>query len=305
MSGYYPPPQGPPVMQQPGYPPAGPPGYPPPAAGYPPPATGYPPPDAGYPPPAAAGYAPPGGPGYGAPPPQAMGMQALNVPPGLDYLLQVDHLLIKQKVELMEALLGCEGRNKYKIYNGAGQEIYKAEEENDCCTRNCLGPNRPFDLEITDQQGNELIHLYRPLRCTSCFFPCFLQVLEVYSPPGTLVGTVEQEWSILEPKYSVKDAEGNVVLRIEGPMCTFSICGRYVEFNVLTPDGSTEVGKISKQWPGLLKEIFTDADVFGINFPMDLDVRMKAVLLGAVFLIDFNFFEKKGNEERDQFGMLD
>ena len=103
-------------------------------------------------------------------------------------------MIVKQKVELIEAFLGFEGNNKYKIYNGAGQEIYKAKEDVDCCTRNLLGPNRPFDLEVTDLGGNELIHLYRPFRCTSCLFPCFLQVMEVYSPPGTLVGTVEQEW---------------------------------------------------------------------------------------------------------------
>lgn len=45
------------------------------------------------------------------------------------------------------------------------------------------------------------------------------------------------------------------------------------------------VGRISKQWAGLIKESLTDTDNFGINFPMDLDVRMKAVLLGACFLI--------------------
>ena len=109
-------------------------------------------------------------------------------------ILQVDHLLVKQKKELLETFLGFEGKNKYKIYNAAGQELYKAKEDTDCCTRNFLGANRPFDLEICDLAENELIHLYRPLRCTSCFFPCFLQVLEVYSPPGNLIGTVEQEW---------------------------------------------------------------------------------------------------------------
>jgi hypothetical protein len=72
----------------------------------------------------------------------------------------------------------------------------------------------------------------------------------------------------------------------------------------LSPDGETEVGKISKQWSGLLREAFTDADNFGISFPMDLDVRMKAVLLGAMFLIDFMFFEKAKNEETDGIGML-
>ena len=60
---------------------------------------------------------------------------------------------------------------------------------------------------------------------------------------------------------------------------------------MLAPDGQTEVGKISKKWSGRFKESFTDADNFGISFPMDLDVKMKAVLLGAQFLIDFMFFE--------------
>jgi hypothetical protein len=40
------------------------------------------------------------------------------------------------------------------------------------------------------------------------------------------------------------------------------------------------------------------------SFPMDLDVRAKATLLGACFLIDYMFFEKKANKEQDGFGML-
>ena len=75
-------------------------------------------------------------------------------------------------------------------------------------------------------------------------------------------------------------------------------------FQVLSPDGTTQVGKISKQWSGLLREAFTDADNFGVSFPMDLDVRMKATLLGALFLVDFMFFEKQKNEESDGLGML-
>lgn len=45
------------------------------------------------------------------------------------------------------------------------------------------------------------------------------------------------------------------------------------------------IGQIRKQWSGLLKEVFTDTDNFGIQFPMDMDVKMKAVLMGACFLI--------------------
>jgi len=47
----------------------------------------------------------------------------------------------------------------------------------------------------------------------------------------------------------------------------------------------TPIGRISKVWSGLIKEIFTDADNFGIVFPVDLDVNMKTLMLGACILI--------------------
>ncbi len=34
---------------------------------------------------------------------------------------------------------------------------------------------------------------------------------------------------------------------------------------VMSADGAQEVGKISKQWSGLAKEFFSDADNFGIQ----------------------------------------
>lgn len=155
-----------------------------------------------------------------------------------------------------------------------------------------------------DNSGIEVIHLCRPLACSSCCFPCCLQSLEVLSPTAGRIGSVEQEWTLCYPSFKIKNQSGDTMLRIEGPFCTFSLCGD-VEFKVcnkksifvsfifslkisnsqiVSLDG-TEVGKISKQWSGLAKEMFTDADNFGINFPMDLNVQMKAVMLGACMLI--------------------
>lgn len=226
----------------------------------------------------------------------------MNCPPGLEYLTTIDQLLVKQKVELLEALVGFETNNKFTIKNSLGQKVYYAVEDNDCCTRNCCGPARPFDMKVLDNYRNEVVHLYRPLACSSCCFPCCLQSMEVSAPPGTIVGTVEQEWSICNPQFAIKNHMGEVVLRIEGPVCTWSICGD-VEFKVLSLTGE-QIGKISKQWSGLVREVFTDADFFGITFPLDLDVRMKATLMGACFLIDAMFFEKAGNQETDRPGMF-
>ncbi|XP_022914407.1 phospholipid scramblase 2-like isoform X2 [Onthophagus taurus] len=214
-----------------------------------------------------------------------------NCPPGLEYLTLIDQLIVKQKIEILEVITGYESKNKFSIRNSLGQKVYYAVEDNDCCTRNCCGPLRPFDMKILDNYGHEVIHLHRPLACDSCLFPCCLQSMEVSSPPGNVVGSVEQEWTLCCPSFKVNNSSGETVLRIEGPFCTMSICGD-VEFKVMSADGGTQVGKISKQWSGLIREAYTDSDNFGITFPMDLDVRMKAVMLGACFLIDAMFFEK-------------
>ena len=53
-----------------------------------------------------------------------------------------------------------------------------------------------------------------------------------------------------------------------------------------------EIARISKKWSGLLKEAYTDSDTFGVTFSKNLDNHSKYILLGAVFLIDFLYFEK-------------
>lgn len=54
---------------------------------------------------------------------------------------------------------------------------------------------------------------------------------------------------------------------------------------VLSADGSQKVGKVSKNWSGFLTELATDADNFGISFQVELDVKTKAVMIGACMLI--------------------
>ena len=50
-------------------------------------------------------------------------------------------------------------------------------------------------------------------------------------------------------------------------------------------DDEFQVGKITKQWTGLASEMFTDADNFGINFPLDLDVKVCLPFFSTSLLI--------------------
>ncbi|XP_075246785.1 phospholipid scramblase 1-like isoform X2 [Convolutriloba macropyga] len=221
-------------------------------------------------------------------------------PPGLEYLTQVDQILIHQVVELLEAFTGWETKNRYVLKNTLGQQVYYAMEDSDLCMRQCCGPTRGFIIHITDNLGQEVIKVQRDFKCCAGFSwlagcSCCAYEVSIESPPGQLIGFVRQECSPWHPKFSIRDADGQKVLMVNGPCCVCQgawCCEQ--EFLVRTPDGEV-IGKIAKQFSGLIKEYFTDADNFGIQFPLDLDVKMKAIMIGAVFLIDFMFFENESN----------
>lgn len=111
-----------------------------------------------------------------------------------------------------------------------------------------------------------------------------------------LLGSVTQDWSIIAPKFSVRDRFGNKVLCVEGPFFPCSFLND-VDFDVLSVNKAQKVGKITKKYSGLGmgRGMYTDSDYFGITFPIDLDVNIKAILLASTFLI-VNFslkFKKK------------
>ncbi|XP_017057928.1 phospholipid scramblase 1 [Drosophila ficusphila] len=214
-----------------------------------------------------------------------------NCPQGLEYLTALDQLLVAQKVEALEAITGFETKNRFKVKNSLGQNVYFAYEESDCCSRNVLGGSRPFEIKILDNFQNEVLHLNRPFRCSLfCCFPSCMHTVEVSAPPGQVIGSVEQVCSFLRPQFNIKNTFGDTVLRIEGPICPWK-CFSDSNFKVLSANNE-EIGKISKQWSGLGREMFTDADYFSITFPLNLDVRMKALVFAALFLIDSLFFEQ-------------
>ena len=76
-----------------------------------------------------------------------------GIPTGLEYLAQVDQLLIKQSVELFEMATGLETNNKYKIQNSMGQPVFTAKEKSSFFQRNCCGSDRGFKMSIFDNNN--------------------------------------------------------------------------------------------------------------------------------------------------------
>ena len=213
--------------------------------------------------------------------------------PGLQFLVPLDKLFVAQTVEVLEALTDYEAANRYEVFSIFGHRLYLTMEQSGACARQCCGPSRGFDMILLDSLNQEVIQIKRSFVCCNCCCGCCCgQKLQVFSPPGNLIGTVQEVCGYPGLRLALLDGEGKPQLMIQGPVC---VCGVGDQFDLLGADGATQVGRVGKQWTGLVPEIFTDADNFGISFPMDLDAKMKAVVLASAFLIDFMYYEKKSS----------
>ncbi|XP_007086391.1 phospholipid scramblase 2-like [Panthera tigris] len=213
-----------------------------------------------------------------------------NCPPGLEYLTQINQLLVCQRFDLLE-VLGCFATSKkYEVMNNQGHRIYYAEERSNCFLRYLCGPSRRFTMTIYDNVGRDVITMHRTLRSSCCWRNCYVQKLKVEAPPGEKIGYVYQYFHPFSPKFKIKNENKEDVMKIRGP-CMLSSCLKDLDFNLLSLDEEIVLGKISKKWAGFMRELFTNADKFGIQFPLNLDVKIKALMLGASFLIDYMYFE--------------
>lgn len=199
----------------------------------------------------------------------------------MEQLKNISALMISQKKEWGEILTGFETKNRYAVMNQSGEVLFSADEiGGNFLVRSFLKTLRPFTLEIRDLAGTLQLEVNRPFRF-------FFHEIDVLDGKGVLQGRVKREFSFLRRIYTVFDASGKEIFQLFGPILhpwTFEI-----------RTGERMVGKITKKWSGLLKEAFTDADSFGVQFPEGWQDETKATILGAVFLIDFVHFENKND----------
>lgn len=195
----------------------------------------------------------------------------------MEKLKETQALLVQQKKEWGEVLTGFETKNKYAILDTSGEQIYRAAEESSILCRWLLKRLRPFTIHIVSSQENSILTLKKP-------FKLFLHDINILDPYGKQLGMIKQKFSVFSKKFIVKDSTGREIYKIFGPFI------HPWTFRILKND--REVGKISKKWTGLGKEVFTDADNFNVTFPSNINIEQKAILLGVLFLIDMLYFEK-------------
>ncbi|XP_022697238.1 supporter of activation of yellow protein-like isoform X2 [Varroa jacobsoni] len=194
----------------------------------------------------------------------------------LPQLTHVDQLLIKQRLPVAELRRNSDFNNKYTLRTILGQDVFRAEEATTLCARDCCGPDRAFHMNIVDLHGRPVIALERPpwlnVCCCCPLLPVCQQETRIEAPPGSVIGVIreEQTWFGVSPRFAVNDLDGKI-----------------------TDPTGMEVGRVSKEWDNLPKELLATSDNFGVAFPEDIPATHKALLIGVAFILDFVYYERE------------
>lgn len=97
-----------------------------------------------------------------------------------------------------------------------GDAIYAASEYSTSNNRLIWGSSRPFQMHLIDKTHQEALLLHKKLALG--FMCCQPKCLEIWVPPGNLLGRVVQAPTIMVPEFYIEDgATGNPIFCLEGP----------------------------------------------------------------------------------------
>jgi uncharacterized protein YxjI len=192
-------------------------------------------------------------------------------------------LRVQQKKEWGEILTGFEGRNRYQVVGDNGEPLYFAGEVGGGAglflLRLFLKASRPFTMELKSPSGATALRVRRPWRF-------WFSRANIEDGEGRLLGSIQQRFAFFARVYDVLGPTGEVLAHLRGPF--------FKPWTFIIEEAGREVGRIQKRWSGFGKEMFTDADSFGVTFNDARDSRLRPLVVGATFLIDFVHFENRG-----------
>ena len=236
----------------------------------------------------------------------------------------IDALLVRQEVELFEAFTKIETSNSY-IVLGASQGEAKCrylvvEDSPYYGLAKLLGNRRPFTLRVVEIGLNDTTATARSGIGGCDINPHLLQkeaVLLIERPfafiqqnvlikdgRGSLMGTVTKEvcqcWN---RDFIVRDANNVPVLKLHQGFEIMSLLGvpRW-KWSLIDMHTGLVVGDLRKQWSGLMQELMTDADNFGVQFRSSnvMPTTHKFLILASIFLIDFLYFEDNDQNSKSK-----
>uniref|UniRef100_A0A5K4EZI9 Phospholipid scramblase n=1 Tax=Schistosoma mansoni TaxID=6183 RepID=A0A5K4EZI9_SCHMA len=181
---------------------------------------------------------------------------------GLHRLLEVDRVIVKQikknqGSKLHDAVV-------YEALLDTSELLLKFVEKSSFAQRFWCGSRRAFDMEVRNVNGKLVMHLQRPLKCSAVVCFCCPYEMKVEAPVGEPMGSIVQNY-------------GRFDLDIKGPWFSYTCCFDLI-FKIYAHGHNRSIGRI-------ICRRDQENDSFRVDFPLDLDYRMKLLLIcAAIFL---------------------
>ena len=197
-------------------------------------------------------------------------------------LANYQELVVRQTKEMLEIFTGFETANRYRVLTPEGEEAMFCYEESGMLSRQFMGSHRPLNLHVVDKEGQPILNANRS-------FFWFFSHLNVQDGSGTPLGSLHRKFAMLSRRFALLDSGGQQIAGLNGRVF------RPYTFTLNNASGQ-EMGRIVKQWGGILREGFTDADTFSIQFSdVERSQEIRLLLIASAFAIDLDFFENKGS----------
>jgi hypothetical protein len=190
---------------------------------------------------------------------------------------------IHQQLEASEVVFGFQRPNDYFVKPFSRSATVRVTERGgtvmSALARNLLGGFRTVSLDVMG--GRDMCVLEIELKRR----PPPWNRLVVRAWNGEELGTIEQRFAWFGTRYDLLPPGGERLLTVTRRWF------RMFRFDVHAPSGP--IGTIEKQWGGLLKEMYAQADDFHVRVDESYpDPRGRLLLLAAVIAIDFVHFER-------------
>ncbi|MBR4267522.1 MAG: hypothetical protein IKQ46_15890 [Bacteroidales bacterium] len=185
----------------------------------------------------------------------------------MENLFEKEVLVVNQKFTVLN--------NEYQILAEDGSEIGFVKENTSVLytVLKLFLSNKmlPWSMQILDSQKNVLVTLSKGLTF-------WMPKISITNSQGVEIATIKRKFG-LKPKFEVLNTTGNVVA---------SVIGDFIAWDFVVYDAQDkEIGKISKKFGGVLKELFTDSDKYMVNINNSLsDKTLRAAVIAASCVID-------------------
>jgi Zn-finger nucleic acid-binding protein len=197
-------------------------------------------------------------------------------------------------------LFVVDGGKTYFIRTAAGSGTLRRQEDATALLKRMfLGAFVKQRFVMTDPRGQPMIVIDRTTEKV-VMNRLVVSLDDGTGDPGRALGSVESTFSVIETRYELRDARGTAFANVVRPALSSWT------FELRTMNNAV-VGRVAKEWSGVMTEWLSDSDDFAVDFgahPWTLDQR--GVIVAAALLIDINHFERGNTSHRSSwFDLVD